>query len=478
MVLSMILETNLFDYQKKAYDKLIKLKVGALYMEMGTGKTRVALEIIKDRIDKNKIDYVIWLCPFSTKKNLEEEIKKHTKESDFIYICGIETLSTSIKENSKLLDLVINRKVFLIVDESNLVKNHHAKRTNNIIRLSEKCKYKLILNGTPITKNEKDLFSQWYILDWRILGYRSFYTFARNHLEYDDRGQIRDTINVDYLINKIALYSYQVKKDECLNLKQKKYETYTYFLNDEQCEHYNSVADELLFQIDEYKPSTIYRLFNGLQCVVSGFQVQCCEPMKKHPWFDDPFENPRIQKLLEIVESTGNEKYIIFAKYVQEIEDLIYVLNKTYGYNSAVGFYGEISKKNRDINREDFKLNNNVRFFVSNKTCGGYGLNLQFCSKIIFYSNDFNYATRAQAEDRVHRLGQTDNVEIIDICCHQTIDKRILKSLWNKESLVDTFKRELKHSKDKKYDDFYIRKDSYGNKFKLVFNEQIDNMTT
>lgn len=73
------------------------------------------------------------------------------------------------------LGLVQSHKVYLIVDESSLVKNHAALRTIHIQQLAENCQYKLILNGTPISRNESDLYSQWMILDWRILGYRSYY---------------------------------------------------------------------------------------------------------------------------------------------------------------------------------------------------------------------------------------------------------------------------------------------------------------
>ena len=69
------------------------------------------------------------------------------------------------------------------------------------------------------------------------------------------------------------------------------------------------------------------------------------------------------------------------------------------------------------------------KFLIANKSCAGYGLNLQFCSYIIYYSNDWDYATRAQSEDRVHRIGQNKNVHIIDICAAYTLDEKIIKCL-------------------------------------------------
>ena len=84
-----------------------------------------------------------------------------------------------------------------------------------------------------------------------------------------------------------------------------------------------------------------------------------------------------------------------------------------------------------------------TQYFVANKSCGAFGLNLQFCHKIIFYSHDWDWGTRAQAEDRVHRLGQIHDVDITDICMEDSIDIQILKCLEKKENLADAFKRDV-----------------------------------
>lgn len=444
-------------------------------MEQGTGKTRTALELIKIRLEKGRIDHAIWLCPCSVKENLRRDIILHVgnEPKDLITICGIETLSSSIKENIRLLELVQEKKCYLIVDESNLVKNIKAKRTNNIIRLAEHCTYKLILNGTPITRNEADLFAQWYILDWRVLGYKSYWSFAANHLEYSEiiPGKLVRCLNVDYLAEKIAPYTYQVKKEECLDLPEKTYEKVYYNLTYEQDKHYEEVADKLFFYVDEFEPNTIYRLFTGLQNVISGYKVDVIENeyeiddegdmygknkikktsvlgMNKSNFFFKIEDNPRIQKLLEIIDNI-DDKIIIFAKYTDEINNIVEILNKKYGEDSAVAFNGELNQKKRNENLDKFR--DKSSFLIANKQCGAYGLNLQFCSYIIYYSNDWDYATRSQSEDRVHRIGQKkENVHIIDICASHTLDERILKCLERKENLVDAFKYEIEHTKDNK----------------------------
>lgn len=447
-------KTELFEYQKKCVDKLRKIKVNAIYSEMGTGKTRMVLELAKIRLDRGRVNHIIWLCPCSVKENLKREIIKHTgsEQSDLITICGIESLSTSIRLNSELLKLVEDNECFLIVDESNLIKNIKAKRTINILRLAEKCTYKAILNGTPISRNEADLFAQWYVLDWRILGYRSYWSFAANHIEYDEKrpGFIRRCLNTNYLSEKIAPYTYQVLKKECLDLPDKIYKTEYYHLTDEQDKHYEQVANDLLFDVEEMKPHTIYKLFAGLQNVISGYEVDTSEiNLSKKPFFENPKDNPRIDLFMNIIDRFAfDEKVIIFCKYTDEINIIVKLLNEKYGDDMAVSFNGELSLKEREISIN--KFTNKSRFFVANKQCASYGLNLQFCSNIIYYSNDWDYATRGQSEDRVHRIGQNNKIQIIDICASYTLDERILNCLRKKENLVYCFKKEMEKLKDRK----------------------------
>src|SRR5574344_486835 len=329
MISLMTLKTDLLPHQIPAVEKLRQIKVGALYMEMGTGKTRTALQLIVERINADKINKVLWLCPCSVKPTIKKELEKHVDNTDNFRIEGIESLSSSVRLNCELLKYVQENHVYLIVDESNLVKNHRAQRTINIERLAECCKYKLILNGTPVSKCEKDLFSQWYILDWRILGYRSFWSFAANHLEYDERipGKINRCLNTDYLVRKIAPYTYQIKKSECLQLPEKTYSIKYFELTDEQYEHYRAVKEEFLDQVDELESTTIYKLFTALQHVISGNKVvsKGDQPMRSKRFFKNAMSNPRIRFLLELL-SKIDGKVVIWCKYTHEIEAITAIL--------------------------------------------------------------------------------------------------------------------------------------------------------
>lgn len=442
----MNLKTELLPHQAAAVEKLRGLRIGALYMEMGTGKTRTALELIKLRLEAGKIKQAIWLCPCSVKENLRMDIIKHADiDCGDIIICGIESISGSMRIASGLLETAASAPTMLIVDESNLVKNPHALRSQRIARIAERCRYRMILNGTPVSRTEADMFQQWFILDWRVLGYKSYYSFAANHIEYDDKftGKIRRVLNVDYLTDKIAPYSFQIRKDECLQLPDKIYRTRCYHLTEDQMWHYMDVKDAFLCEemLDERNEALIYRTMTALQQVASGRKITSAakDSIKHEAFFDSPEKNPRMKTFMDVIDEVGEEKAVIWCRYQHEIDDVIGALCRS--GHSCVEFTGRLNLKKREDAIRIFSAG--TQFLVGNKACAGYGLNLQFCHNAVYYTNDFDWATRAQSEDRIHRIGQTEPVTIYDIAAYGTIDSQVLSCLSRKEDMVACFKAHL-----------------------------------
>ena len=187
--------------------------------------------------------------------------------------------------------------------------------------------------------------------------------------------------------------------------------------------------------------TVIFRMFSTLQKVVSGKTLDWKDLV------DDPLEHPRIQLLIETIEDLPKDcKVIIWCKYTHEIDMIAQVLE---GYGNEVAkLYGRMTVKQRE--RELDRFRGKADFLIANKRCGAFGLNLQHANYAIYYSNDFSWDSRRQSEDRIHRVGQNRNVHIIDFICENTIDERIYDSLMKKESLVDSFRREIDVQKDVK----------------------------
>lgn len=214
---------TLLNSQSSAIDKLSPLKVGALFKRPGTGKSRTAIELIRSTPN---IDYILWLAPFSSVhpkvegSGIRSEVDRwggFDCEVDFI---GIETMSCSDRTYLRLREKLSSRNSFIVCDESLKIKNETANRTKRIIDLGSLASFKLILNGTPISRNLLDIWSQMQFLSPLILNmshrefYNTFccYTTIKKRIgrtKWISREFITGYENIDYLYSLIRPYVYE-----------------------------------------------------------------------------------------------------------------------------------------------------------------------------------------------------------------------------------------------------------------------------
>ena len=458
--------TVLLDHQKRAVAKLMPYRVGGLFMDMGTGKTRVVIELAAQR--QLRISNVVYFCPVSLKETVRRELLTHTdlSESDiymfgsrttiqktpkaFWYIIGIESMSSSDRQ-VLAANAIIDDRSMAVVDESGYIKGHNSIRTQRITKLGAKARFRIIMTGTPLSQGIIDLYAQMRFLSWRILGYKSFYTFAHNHLQYSDKypGMIVSSHNTDYLAAKVQPYTYQVTKAECLDLPDKTYTTYWHEMTQRQRSLYEQAKMEILADIDasgEFDSYTIFRLFSSLQQIVCGFWNRKTEDGTIETI---TFPHARLNVFASAVaQIPAGEKVVIWSKYLRNIDEIVQRLRTDYGADSVAQFHGRLNEEQR--NEELNKFRNQARFFVATQSSGGQGLTLNEAAFHIFYSNGFKYSERIQAEDRSHRIGQKRNVHYIDIVCDSSIDDRISQALHDKAGVLERFKRQVDNVKDKK----------------------------
>jgi SNF2 family DNA or RNA helicase len=459
--------TPLLAHQREAVAKLLPTRVGALFMDMGTGKSRTAIELVKLR--QEKISRVLWFCPVSLKQTVRHEIRKHTDAADADihvfndktntrtvpaatwYVIGIESISSSNRV-ALTANSLIDENTLVIVDESSYIKGHRSMRTQRLTQYAKRGRYRLILTGTPVSQGVVDLFAQMRFLSPKILGYQSYYSFAANHLEYSDkyRGLIVESHNEAWIAAKIRPYVYQVTKDECLTLPDKLYTARYCDLTNEQSEYYALAKEEILERLmdEEITSYVIFQLFTALQQIACGFWNRRTTGYNGETieQFIELRHN-RLDVLLETINSIPpDEKIIIWAKYRYDIEQISTALADEYGSDSIAQFYGDLNERKRADQVERFR--SDARFFIATPSCGGHGLTLNEASTVIFYNNGFKYSERIQAEDRCHRIGQTRKVTYIDIWADCGIDERIGNALAHKANVVEAFKAEVDKIKE------------------------------
>ncbi len=462
--------TELMPHQGKAVDKVLPTRVGALFMDMGTGKTRTAFELVAQR--QGKFDRIIYFCPVSLKETVRREILKHTNCTDadvYVfddrtnernlprvswYVIGIESMSSSTRVVLATGKLITTR-TFVILDESSYIKGAYSMRTLRITRLAEKARYRLILTGTPLSQGVVDLFAQMRFLSPKILGYNSFYSFAANHLEYSEKypGMIVRSHNTKYLAAKVQPYVYQVTKEECLDLPPKLYTTRYFYMTMEQRHYYEMAKDEIInsLQDDDIDSIVIFRLFSVLQQIVCGYWNRRVEREQgKFRNFEKlEFESNRLDNLIDVILGLpAGEQVIIWTKYRYTLNAIAETLTTQFGAENVAVFHGGLKERQRTEQEDRFHAG--ARFFIGTPQSGGHGLTLNEARYVIFYDNGFKYSERLQAEDRNHRIGQAHKVTYIDLQCTDSIDDRIAAALAKKGNVVAAFKVEVDRVKDKK----------------------------
>lgn len=394
--------------QEKAFRKLSRLKVGALFMEMGTGKTKVAMDLIASK--KNKIDYILWICPFSTKSDIEiERLKWHSDLE--IDIIGFETLSLSDRIYLEIFEKVKTHRTFIIADESLEIKNGKAIRTERITRLRDMSDYRLILNGSPLSKNVLDLWSQMNFLSPKILN-MTYDEFRNNYAEYYIRGRLKGLVkkqcNIPHLISLIKPYIFDCNLDLG---KMKNYYSYSY-----------SLANPFEYQEIKDKYAQSYCL--DFMALSTELQRCFCGSKRK----------------LEIVNqiiSESEEQFIVYVKFLGSIPESAYCIT------------GNVSEKDRKIILDDFRKGK-IKVLYITYGCGTFGLNLQCCHNVIFAEHVFDYAHRIQSEARIYRIGQKYDVNYYDIKCDVGLERMITASQNKKSNLSLEIKKEIERvGKDK-----------------------------
>ena len=461
-------KTEPYEHQKDALKKCWNKEAFAIIAEMGTGKTKIALDNACILYNKGKIDRLLVVAPKGTYMNwVDQEIPTHIpdyierevlawkpsnsekykaelrkfREFDYklkIFVMNVEALSTV--KGLKQAELFLIGKSMMIVDESTTIKNPQAKRTKNILALAKESKYRRILTGSPVTQSPMDLWAQMDFLDPEILGQSSFYAFRTKYAvmitataaggthKYQKIVKFR---NLKQLGQAVSPHSYRILKKDCLDLPEKSFVKREVELSDEQKQAYAEMKVNATTMLKGQSATAL----NVLTQLIRLHQITCGH-MKTDDGEIINLKNSRLNELMQILgETTG--KVIIWANYVHDILNIERAIKDEYGSTSYCTYYGATKSEDRQKCIKKFQEPSNpVRFFIGNTQTGGYGITLTEASTVIYYSNNYDLEKRIQSEDRAHRIGQKNPVLYIDLVAKGTVDEKIIQSLRNKINIA------------------------------------------
>jgi len=468
-------KTKPYGHQKEVFDDSWAEDYYALFMEMGTGKSKVAIDTMGALFENKQINTALVIAPKGVydnwfqkeipihlpdqikrrmvrwqpnfTKKFTEEIKRLAvrEEGDedvlHILVMNVEALSTKKGAASALRYLEINPDNMVIVDESTTIKNRTAQRTKNVIDLGRAAKYRRILTGSPITKSPMDLFSQCAFLSSKALGFSNYYAFQSRYAVLQRRTMGHRSFQklvgyrrLDELSEKLEKFSARILKRDCLDLPDKIYMTRTVDLSDEQVSVYNQMRELALAQVQSGELATTASILTQLM----RLQQIVCGHLRTDDGEIRELKNSRLSALMEILEEVQG-KAIIWATWTHDIQAIAAALRDRFGEDSVATYYGETPQEDRQeiVNRFQ-QEDSDLRFFVGQPKTGGYGITLTAADTMVYYSNSYDLEIRLQSEDRAHRIGQTKSVTYIDLISPNTMDEKILDALRSKINIAST----------------------------------------
>jgi SNF2 family DNA or RNA helicase len=410
--------------------------------EMGTGKTyeAIALDIYRRRQTDYTNAPTLVIAPLTTLGGW----RKHFEDLSDLKPCVIDS-----KNRSKFLDdlmdyqsdvYILHWEVLrlipeltkvgwhhIIADEIHKAKNRKAKQTKALKLI--KGKYKLGLSGTPVINRPDEL---WSILHWMYpKDYRSYWRFYNSYMLYEigyPHGYhiIKGTKNIDELREEIApITTRRLKKNVLKDLPDKYYTEVSVKLTGVQRKAYDQMKNEMIAWVGENEDQVI------VAPVVIAKLVRLQQFSLAYAEIDEDgvvtLKRPsaKLDALGDIIAST-DEKIVVFTQFVKMVDLVLETFSSKINMSSITG-----QTRHREEVIEEFQ-EGSTQVLVCSIGAGGVGITLTASNKVVFLDRSWSPATNLQAEDRLHRIGQINAVQVIDIMAENTVDLGRMQRLGQK----------------------------------------------
>ena len=448
-----------YKHQQEAFDfvcRLFGLTDGkkrspgaALLMEMGTGKTLVAIAVACILYQFGLAGRVLVVAPLSllgvweselqrfagvpvnavvlkgTMEQKKELLKGASKDKLNIAIVNYESAWRLEKE------LLAFNPELVIADEAHKIKEGRTKQSKSLHKLGDKAQFKLLLTGTLITNRELDAWSQYRFVNPAIFG-TSFYVFRGRFFDmvgYGNHIPVFRKSKTDEFLKRLHSVAYRITKTEALDLPDTTEETRYVELEPKAMKLYRELVKESYAEMDrgEITVSNVLTKILRLSQVTGGFVGDDDKAMHA-------VSTAKMEALSDILDSVmaDGKKLVIMARFVAELDGIADLLEKRgIGYAQV---RGGVRDRAEEVRR--FQEDEDCRVFVGQIAAAGLGLTLTAADTLVFYSMDYSMSNFTQAQARIHRIGAKETCHYIYLTARGTVDETVIKALQNKMDLA------------------------------------------
>lgn len=404
---------QLYDHQKEGRDFLLKEKKACLFFEVGTGKTYTALSAItslpKGRVlivAPKKVLQLVWLA----------DTEFDLSEYDVTYL-NYEKISRDKNFAKETFD-------YIVLDEVHKIKGRTTKVSKKFRQVCSRAKYVFGLTGTPVANNYLDVYN--IFKNMTIIEFNESYDEFMSKYYYTK--SMTSSFGFDYrlplgvksyalpdLMTRIGKHSLTKRSEECISLPEKK--TIVVPVNGMCTAKYKEIKKGIL-KTETYEKTMIQlEVINKARQAANGF------------YYDDYgvpqvfARNKKLQVLEELLEALigETERVIIVYYFKQDLEDL-----KTLAYTYTT-------------DPAEFP-NKQILFLQFGQA---EGLNLQYCTQMIFYTYDYSFLKYEQMCGRIYRNGQKNNVTYYILMNTKTIEEKVWNAIKFKRTTDEFLKEAL-----------------------------------
>lgn len=421
------LSMDLLPYQRAGVEYALKTKRTFIADAMGLGKTAQAIATAH----ANGQFPVLVVCPASLKENWNREIKKWCPQHTSVVINSQDelTIADFIIVNYDIVARYIEQLKFanlqgLICDESHFVKKSSTKRTKavkTISRMIPRDGIVILLSGTPILNRPVELVPQLDIIgalpklggQWAFL--RRYTNAKKTRFGWDFSGH--SNLGELNLRMRQICYIRRIKEDVLKELPAKQRNTVYIEPDPKTWRNYKLAESDLIAYLKE----------NGLHAGNTAEHLRRTNILKR---LSGEAKLPEVFEWIDSFLESTDRKLVIFAHHRAIVGE---IANK---YN-ALSITGDTPLPKRQEAVDLFQTDPDHRIIVLNIKAGGVGLTLTAASDVLFVEQSWTPGEHDQAEDRCHRIGQHNNVQIYYILASGTIDEYIYDLIQQKRIVVD-----------------------------------------
>lgn len=450
--------TNAFPYQLEAIDAVRELSYSAIFFEQGLGKTKIAIDLTLDWLAANAIDSVIvvtkkglinnWLQEFAAHSHIKPRVLSSDRAANHraffsparVYLANYEAISL---EEDRVAVFARQRRLAIILDESQKIKNPSSSLAQSFFRLSMLFYKRLVMTGTPMANRPYDIWAQIFFLDGGASLGSDFADFKQK-VDFSTNDKETYASELAKIFPAISGFCIrQTKEASGLELPGKVYTTHPAAWEIAQREMYQSVRTTLQVEVQREGRRTLDTADALLKRLLRLVQIASNPSV-----IDDGYcANPgKLQVLDELTENIieGGEKVIVWTSFVENCR----YLRRHLSHFGAVQINGSMDIADRNNSVTKFKNDPNTKVLVATPAAAKEGLTLTVANHVIFFDRSFSLDDYLQAQDRIHRISQSKTCYVHNIVLPDSIDEWVealinLKSASARYGMQDAGKDEL-----------------------------------